>query len=99
MVALIRAAALGHAVRSEQLHQTHLNNDRAFFSSEALRQPLRVTKVIGVVVGDDNARDWFSAHRARKVLLPDRARRLDTKAGINSSPTVAFLDQPQVNVI
>ena len=86
IIALIRAAALGHAMRSEQFHQTHLDNDRAFFGRETLGESPRVSQMIGVIVRDDNARDRLAAHCAAEVLLPDCARRFNAETGVDGGP-------------
>jgi hypothetical protein len=65
-------------------------------------QPGGETEVIGVEMGDDDARDAPATRRRRQPrqdLLPAVLDRIQREAGVDDHPAVVVLEQPEVDVV
>src|SRR5206468_2911987 len=65
----------------------------------ALGEPARVPHVVGMEVGDDDARERAAAERLGEHALPQGARLLEPDPRVHGRPPRAVLEEPQVDVV
>ena len=65
----------------------------------ALAQPPRQSEVIGVIMGDDDARHRLAGHRPGEQRFPMGAGAREVHAGVDDRPTIPGVEDPQVDVI
>jgi hypothetical protein len=67
--------------------------------SEALAQPAGEPDVVGVVVGDDQAREAAAGEGAGRERVPHRTGCVVADPGIENGPAIAVVDQIDVDVV
>src|SRR6266705_512592 len=87
-------ASLAHRVRGEILGLRHPE-----FGAGALGQPRGETRVIGMMVRDDEAPDRAPRDASGEDALPQRARGVVADAAVDECPALAIFEQPEVDVV
>src|SRR6185437_6222698 len=99
----IEAQTLGGRFQSGVGHQVAAHEEfRARdpkFDVELAHQPAGEADMVGMHVSDDHALDLAAAHRTGEELLPGLRRLLVANAAVDDGPTVAVLQQPQIDVV